>query len=276
MRICNLVETLMSWRSRPPLPMARGKETRRRPAACRLAVEALEDRCVPASLSIHDATVLEGLSGTKNAAVVVSLSAPSTKPVTVNYSTLNGTARAGSDYDAVSGKLTFAKGETSKTILVPVYGDRLAENSEWFNVSLDGAKGATVADGVGTVTITDEHTPRLTVSSEAAWEGGFLTLTVSLSAALDQAFTVNFATQDAGPLPDQRNWAYAGLDYLATSGTLTFAPGETTKTISVKILDDGLFEYDEFFNVRLSDASANVLLVGGQGSIYGEYGTWEL
>ena len=76
----------------------------------RLALEQLEDRCVPASLSISDVTVLEGDSGTRNAAVVVSLSEPRNKTVTVNYSTADGTAAEGSDYDRVSGKLTFARG----------------------------------------------------------------------------------------------------------------------------------------------------------------------
>ena len=111
---------------------------------------------VPASLWISDVTVLEGDSGTQNAAVVVSLSEPSNKTVTVNYRTANGTAIAGSDYDAVSGKLTFARGETSKTILIPVRGDRLAEHDERFFVNLQSAKGATIADPQGTVTITDE------------------------------------------------------------------------------------------------------------------------
>ena len=71
--------------------------------------------------------------------------------------------------------------------------------------------------------------------------------------------------------------AYAGRDYVAASGTLTFAPGELTKTITVQIIEDGMPEYDEFFNVRLGGASAEVLFQeGGQGVIYGEYGPYDL
>ena len=119
----------------------------RQPAPCRLSREALEDRAVPASLSVSDAVLVEGNAGTQYAAVIVRLSAPSSKTVTVNYGTANGTATAGSDYNAVSGKLTFARGETSKTILVPVLGDRLAEQDETFSVKLSGAKNARIDDG---------------------------------------------------------------------------------------------------------------------------------
>lgn len=88
---------------------------------------------------------------------------------------------------------------------------------------LSRAKGATLADSVGIVTITDSS-PRLSISSEAEYEGGFKTFTVTLSAAFDEPFTVNFATQD--PIIGRYGWAAAnaGQDYVATSGTLTFAP----------------------------------------------------
>src|SRR5207249_1166280 len=120
-----LFDSLKPGRSRTPVQQARRSSPRRRPAAGPLAVEALEDRLVPASLTVSDATIIEGNAGTTNAVVTVRLSTPSTNIVTVNYSTANGTASAGSDYQAVSGKLTFARGETSKSILVPVIGDQL-------------------------------------------------------------------------------------------------------------------------------------------------------
>jgi hypothetical protein len=230
----------------------------------RLGIEALEDRCVPATLSVGDVTVTEGTSGVQYAAVRVTLSEPLRKPVTVNYGTSNGSATAGSDYAAASGKLSFAKNETSKTILVPVYGDQVPEFDESFAVRLSNSKGATIADGVGFVTIAD-NSPRLSISSEFGSEGDVMTFTVSLSAPLGTAFTVNFATVDS--------YAIAGEDYVATSGTLTFAPGETTKTFTVQILADGLEEFDEDFYVSLSNPSAPVFITGdGLGFIYGEYG----
>ena len=145
-QVARLFET---WALPPVRPTGTARRVRRRPVPCRLAVEALEDRSVPASLSVSDVMLLEGNDGTQNAAVTVSLSAPSNRTVTVNYGTANGTATAGSDYNAVSGKLTFARGETSKTILIPVRGDRLAEPDETFFVNLSGAKKRRIADARG-------------------------------------------------------------------------------------------------------------------------------
>ena len=259
----------------PGQPAGRGAP-RRRPAACRLAVEALEDRCVPASLSVSDVVFVEGYDGASYFAVTVSLDAPSTKTVRVSYNTADGTATAGSDYDAVSGKLTFARGETSKSILVPVRGDRLAETDEFFFVNLNRAQNATIADGQGGVTILD-YLPRLGISGAYVSEGDFgttlMTFTVSLEAH-DETVTVNFATQD-GWREGWSNDAIAGQDYVATSGTLTFAPGETTKTITVEIIGDATPEYDEWFSVILSGASANALINFGQGfgTILDDYGT---
>lgn len=230
----------------------------------RLHVEPLEDRSTPATLSIGDVTVTEGVAGVQSAAVRVTLSEPSKRPVSVNYGTGNGSAIAGSDYATAAGKLSFAKGETVKTILVPVFGDQLPEYNETFNVRLFGAKGAAIADGVGIVTIADPS-PRLSISSEFGSEGDVMTFTVTLSAALDTAFTVDFATLDS--------YAIAGEDYVATSGTLTFAPGELTKTIAVEILADGIDEFDEDFYIELGNPSAPVLITSiGLGYIYGEFG----
>ena len=125
-----LFDVLNPGASRPPVQPVRQGASRPRPAPCRLAVEALEDRSVPASLSVSDVTLVEGHAGSQNAVVMVSLSSHSTRTVTVNYSTADATASAGSDYQAVSGKLTFAPGQTSRTILVPVTGDRLGEPNE--------------------------------------------------------------------------------------------------------------------------------------------------
>src|SRR4029078_6749647 len=89
--------------------------------------ESLEDRLVPATLTISDATLIEGNGGATNALVTVTLSASGNPNVSVNYRTANGSAIAGSDYQSVSGTLSFSKGQTTKTILVPVIGDSLAE-----------------------------------------------------------------------------------------------------------------------------------------------------
>lgn len=205
-----------------------------------------------ASLTVSDVSVVEGNVGTQYAAVVVRLDAPANKVVSVNYGTTNGTAAAGSDYSAVSGKLTFASGETSKTIQVPINGDRIGELDETFFVKIHGAKNAKIADATGVVTILDDE-PRISIQGDSVAEGSsgttLLTFTVSLSIALSEAVTVDYATQDGT--------AIAGEDYLAAFGTLTFAPGETTKSITIEILADTTAEPTETFSVILSNASAN-------------------
>ena len=115
-----------------------------------------DDSATRPSLSINDVTLVEGNSGTRLAVFTVTLSGVSTSAVSVAYSTANGTARAGSDYVAQSGTLTFAAGQTTRTIGVVVKGDRNTEPSETFSVLLSGAVGATIARGAGTGTIAND------------------------------------------------------------------------------------------------------------------------
>lgn len=227
-----------------------------------------------ATLAVSDAMVVEGNDGTQYAKTVVTLSQPASRTVTVSYSTADGTATAGADYDAVSGKLSFAPGETIKTILVPIRGDRLGEADESFVVQLKGAKNAKIADGTGVVTIRDDE-PRISIGDAVAAEKNsgttLLTFTVTLSAAYDETVTVNYATADGTATT-------ADNDYVAAWGTLTFAPGETTKTFTVEVLGDTMSEGDEYFFVNLSIASGNSLIGDGQGqgTLLGDDGdTWE-
>jgi hypothetical protein len=222
-----------------------------RPGTCRLGVEALEDRCTPtAMLAIGNVTVPEGNAGTHNASVMVSLSEPHLKSVTVNYNTVDWTASADRDYVAVSGTLTFAKNEMNKSILVPVIGDRVPEPDKSFLVRLSNSKGARIANGEGIVTIVDSS-PRITIGGAYNNWGPTTTFTVSLSAAYDQNVTVTFATVDGT--------AIAGVDYVAQAGTLTFAPGETTKTISVQVFNPWAPQ-DQYFSVHLSGISTNAVI----------------
>ena len=84
------------------------------------------------TLSINDASVNEGNAGTTTATFTVTLSAAATSAVTVSYATADGTATAGSDYAATSGALTFAVGETTKTVSVTINGDTTVEPNETF------------------------------------------------------------------------------------------------------------------------------------------------
>ena len=108
------------------------------------------------TLSINDVSLTEGNSGLKNFTFTVKLSKASASTVTVNFATANGTALAGSDYLAKSGVLTFAPGQTSKTVVVQVKGDTVVEPNETFFVKLSGATHATIADNSGTGTIQND------------------------------------------------------------------------------------------------------------------------
>jgi hypothetical protein len=93
------------------------------------------------------------------AVFTVTLAAPSIQTITVQYATGNGTAVAGQDYTATSGTLTFAPGETVKTILVPILDNAVYEPTETFTVTLSNAIGAAITDGQGVGTIADNDIP---------------------------------------------------------------------------------------------------------------------
>ncbi len=111
-------------------------------------------------ISIDDVSVVEGDSGTTAAEFTLTLSAASSQPVTVNFATADGTATAGSDYEAATGTVTFAANETTKKIKVNVSGDTDVEPDEDFVVNLSGATNATIADnqGMGTIINDDQDT----------------------------------------------------------------------------------------------------------------------
>jgi hypothetical protein len=106
--------------------------------------------------SISRAGVVEGDAGVRSVEVIVTLSQPSTKPVTMAWATSDGTAASGSDFAAASGTLTFAVGERTKRIAISVHGDTAVEASETFQVQLTTASGATIGTSSGTVTIVND------------------------------------------------------------------------------------------------------------------------
>ena len=120
------------------------------------------------ALTVADATVSEPSEGTTaNLAFVVTLAPASSETVTVAYATADGTATAGSDYTATSGTLSFAAGETAKTISVPVLADAQDDGGETLTLTLSTPSGARITDGTATGTITnDGHIPQ-------AWIGRF-------------------------------------------------------------------------------------------------------
>ncbi|MEQ1828256.1 MAG: SBBP repeat-containing protein [Pirellula sp.] len=120
------------------------------------------------ALVISDVSIIEGNAGTVSAQFTVSLSDGGSQTVTVNYGTFDGTATSGSDYQSLSGILTFAPGETSKTVVVPVYGDLVLEANETFFVDLSSPSNALIADSRGVATIRDDDTTKFYVVNDAS------------------------------------------------------------------------------------------------------------
>jgi chitinase len=210
------------------------------------------------SMSIADVSVTEGSTGTTNANFTVSLSKAATTPITVGYTTTNGTATAGTDYTAASGTLTFAAGVTTQSIAVKVAGDTTVEPDETFTVTLANPTGATLSRATATGTIKNDDTvalPGVSIADVSVTEGSTGTtnanFTVSLSKAATTPITVGYTTTNGT--------ATAGTDYTAASGTLTFAAGVTTQTIAVKVAGDTTVEPDETFTVTLTNPTGATL-----------------
>jgi hypothetical protein len=213
------------------------------------------------TLSINDVTITEGNTGTTLAVFTVTLSAASNQTVTVNYATADGTASVGSDYTTTSGTLTFAPGVTSRTLSVAVLGDTRNEVSETFLVNLSAPTNASIADGQGQGTIlNNDALPTLSINNVTVTEGNTGTtsavFTVTLSAASGQTVTVDYATADGT--------ATAPGDYTEASDTLTFAPGVTSRTLTVFVVGDTMKEKTQTFFVNLSN-STNASIATGRG-----------
>ncbi len=219
------------------------------------------------TLSINDVSVNEGNAGTSNATFTVSLSQPAgAGGVSFDIATADGTATAGVDYVASSltGQ-TIPAGSSSATFTVLVNGDTLSEPNETFFVNVSNVSGASAGDvqGQGTI-VNDDAQPALSIDDVSVNEGNSgtttATFTVSLSAASGQTVSVNYATADGT--------ATAGSDYVARSGTLTFAPGTTAQGVAITVNGDTAVEPNETFSVGLSGASnASIARATGAGTI---------
>jgi predicted extracellular nuclease len=209
-------------------------------------------------LSINNTSVTEGNTGSTNATFTVSLSDPYAGTVSIDYATADGTAYSTSnDYTATSGTLTFSGGVISQTVNVAVLGDTYNEANETFKLNLSNPTNATLANTFGTATIIDnDPLPTFSISSLQLAEGDSGTknaqLNIQLSSASGQIVSVNYTTVDGT--------ATSGSDYTTTSGTLSFAAGNTLMSVLVPILGDTSVEGDETFSVTLNNPSTGATL----------------
>jgi hypothetical protein len=214
-----------------------------------LTVDATND--VP-TISITDASVVEGDAANVSVSFVVQLSAASNLAVSVDYSTVDGTADGDSDYAQASGTISFAPGTTTQTINVQVLPDNIDEPDETFTVELSGATNATVADAQGVGTIEDDDpVPSISIGDIPEQEDrGVIVFPFTLSQPSSQTVTIDFRTADGS--------ARAGSDYVAVSGTATIPPLSTTGSVIVQLVADSAPELDETFELQLSNAAGAV------------------
>ena len=175
----------------------------------------------------------------------------------VHVATANGTAVEGSDYQPLATTVTFAAGETSKTVDIAIIDDVDPEPAETFTVTLSSPQ-ACVLGTPKTVTVTipandspipDVHMAEASVTREEYV--GTVALSVVLSTVSTSQVTVNWSTA--------YGTALAGQDYVAASGTVVFDPGQTSKSVFVTLVNDSEGEPDEAFSVVLSSPSGAVL-----------------
>jgi hypothetical protein len=194
--------------------------------------------------------------GAATVTVTVTKTGSTALAATVHYATSDGSAVAPGDYGSTSGDLTFAPGETSKNVTVPITDDNVFEANENFGVTLSVPGNATLGSpSAATVTIADNDPPPTVQFNPATYsvsEGNAsATLTVTKVGPTAVNATVHFATSDGT--------AMAPGDYTAASGDPTFAPNETSKEIKVSLVNDAVVENSETFMVTLSAPSGATL-----------------
>ena len=216
-------------------------------------------------IDISDVMMAEGDSDITSFTFMVMLTGASDQPVSVSFATADSTATAPGEYTAAAGVLTFDPGVVSLPIAIGVSGDTMNEPDERFNVNLFNAINGTIkkAQGAGIIQ-NDDSVPSLTIGDATVGEGNSgvvnMTFTVTLSPQSGQTVRVNVATANGSAL--------APAEYTARSGTLTFAPGVVTQTITVPVIGNTVDTPNKTFTANLSAAvNANIADAQGVGTI---------
>jgi hypothetical protein len=202
------------------------------------------------AISAGDVQVGESASATFT---ITRVAAPVSPATTVVFHTVDGSAVSPADYVATSGKLSFGSSLLGATqtlhVTVAIGADALDEPNETFRLVLAGSE-VTDADATATI-VDDDPPPSLSIADSPAVAegapGAKASFVVRLSAPSGRAVSVGYATVDGS--------ATAGQDYVARAGSLTLPAGSTQAALDVGVLDDGIDEPAETFDVRLSSPS---------------------
>ncbi|EGD46469.1 Na-Ca exchanger/integrin-beta4 [Ruminiclostridium papyrosolvens DSM 2782] len=214
-------------------------------------------------ISVENIAVEEGDSDKTTASFTVSLSTASASEVSVDYATSDVNAKAGRDYTAATGTLKIPAGQKSGIINVDVLGDKVYEDDETFKIILSNSQGADIDASKGTAICTikdNDPIPALKFEGEvpvevSVKEGDSGTtqqeLKVELDAAREKEVVIDYVTEDGTATT-------ADNDYIPLSDKLKFAPGETTKKITVSVVGDKTGEPDESFYVTLKTKTGDI------------------
>jgi glucose/arabinose dehydrogenase len=219
------------------------------------------------SVALRDNATIFVSETAGTATVTVTRTGNTQERMTLEYTTNEiggaGAAQAGADYTqpsfdgrANTGQVVFEIGDTVRTFTVPIVNDSQEEGNESFAIGLQNpSSGSLGAPRTVLITIVDDDSPaNISMSSaEVTVSEGVSTanITIQRSGNINGASSVNFTTSNGT--------AIAGSDYTATSGTVNFAVGQLTQTISIPILNDIITENDETFTVTLSNPTNAIL-----------------
>lgn len=192
--------------------------------------------------------------------ITIDRSGGSDGAVSVNYATTNGTASSATDFVETHGTLNFSSGQIQKTINISVTDDTAHEGDETVLLNLSAATGgASLGTSYATVTILDNE-PTLAPNVigfdaelyAAKEDSTFASITVARRGGASGAVSAQYLTSNGS--------ATDGSDYTSTTGTISFADGETSKTFLVPLRDDVVYEGDETVLLTLSSAAGGATL----------------
>ena len=212
-----------------------------------------------AILSFSAATFRVNENGTAIAPVTIERSGIITESVSVTLNLSNGTAIAGSDYNSSPLTVTFAPGETSKTVTIPIVNDSQLEADETINLSLSNPQGGATlgTQTTAVLTILNDDLPQrgtinLNNSNYTVNENGTANITLTRTNGSDGEVSVILTPSNGS--------AIAGDDYTNTAITVTFADGQTSKIVTVPINNDTIYEPTETVNLTISNPTGGATL----------------
>lgn len=217
----------------------------------------ITDDDLPPTVSIAAGSAAEGTASASAVALPVTLSAPSGRTVTVPYTITPGTATTPDDIDATAGSVTITAGQTVGAVSVPTVADGIDEADETFTVTLGTPTNATPGTTTAaTGTVTNDDAPVVTIAGLAAAEG-------TAASPTTFSFPITLSNPGRGPVTVRVRsadvQAKAPGDYAAVDQVVTFAAGETAKSVPVGVVADAVREPDEAFTMTLSEVTGGTL-----------------